>query len=166
MNNNKWWYIPLSVIAYFAVLAVLYYVLMFAEFILFEGSWGGNIIDFFVMLFNSLCYFVCSILYGYFALPAITDKSKISKKSSILLISLLFIIISVITCILISFDGISNIYYSFYDQIAFYMGPITEYVLYYTNQYAACACVFLVNTVVPICFTLGIAQKNKKDKSI
>lgn len=165
MRSNKWWYIPLSVIAYLAVLAVLHYVLMLAEFILFEGSWGGNNIGFFVMLFNSVFYIVSSILYAYFALPAITDKSKIGKKPAILLISVFFIIISVAACILISFDGASDIYYFFYNQISFYWAPITD-VLYYTNQYVACVCVFIINAIVPISFMLGIARKNKKDKAI
>ena len=161
MKRNKWWDIPLSVFGYLAVLAVLYYILFFGEFILFEGSWGGNIIDFFVMLFNSIVYLACSIIYGYFVLPAITDKIQVSKKTAIFLISVLFIILSVVACILITIDSSSDVYHFFYERIIFYWAPITEYVLYYTNQYIAGVCVFIVNAVAPICFMLGIKKQKR-----
>lgn len=166
MKSNKWWYIPLSAIAYLVISAVMYYVLVFAEFILFEGSWGGNIIDFFVILFNSVFYIAFSILFAVFILPKITDKSGVGKKTAILLISAFFIIISAFECIIISSDSTSDIHYFFYNQISLYWSFITEIVMYYTNQYIGCVCVFIVNAIVPISFMLSLVRKNKKDKSI
>lgn len=161
MKKNRWWHIPLSAIGYFVFMYINFYVLGFVEYLLFEDVWGGNIIDVFIMLFNIVFCFICSILFVCIVLPSIIDKGKIGKKTAFILVKLLFIIICIAECFLICFDGNSDIYYFLYQPICFYLAPITEYVLYYTNRFAACICVVIFNSAVLFSFYYAIKKHNK-----
>lgn len=161
MKHKNIWMVPISVIAAFIVELILYYVLQIIEFLLFEGKWGVNPIDGLITAFNMLFYAALSVVAYAVLLPKLFKKFKVDfKLSSIIIIMAMFVIVSVIQCVMLAKPGNTDFYYFLATIFNFYLSPF--YLLLDEKQILAYILVFVLNLFRPVCFIFGMKQSGKK----
>lgn len=85
-----------SVIALLIFVEMVFYnAVIFIEFILFEGSWGGNIIDAFCLLFNVIFYIMLSVTLYALIFPKIIKSCNLNKNAVIIILFIVCIMISI-----------------------------------------------------------------------
>lgn len=160
MKHKNIWMVPISAIAAFIVEVTLYYVLQIIEFLLFEGKWGVNPIDGLITAFNMLFYAAWSVVIYAVLLPKLFKKFKVDFKLSSTIIMAMFVIVSVIQCVMLAKPGNTDFYYFLATIFNFYLSPF--YLFLDEKQILACILVFVLNLFRPVCFVFGMNQSGKK----
>lgn len=160
MKHKNIWMVPISAIAAFIVELTLYYVLQIIEFLLFEGKWGVNPIDGLITAFNMLFYAALSVVIYAVFLPKLFKKFKVDFKLSSTIIIAMFVIVSVIQCVMLANPGNTDFYYFLATIFNFYLSPF--YLFLDEKQILACILVFVLNLFRPVCFVFGMNQSGKK----
>lgn len=160
MKHKNIWMVPISAIAAFIVELTLYYVLQIIEFLLFEGKWGVNPIDGLITAFNMLFYAALSVVIYAVLLPKLFKKFKVDFKLSSTIIIEMFVIVSVIQCVMLANPGNTDFYYFLATIFNFYLSPF--YLFLDEKQILACILVFVLNLFRPVCFVFGMNQSGKK----
>ncbi len=161
MKHKNIWMVPISAIAAFIVELTLYYVLQIIEFLLFEGKWGVNPIDGLITAFNMLFYAALSVVIYAVLLPKLFKKFKVDFKLSSTIIMAMFVIVSVIQCVMLAKPGNTDTYYFISSVLSFYLTPI-YYAVVDQKTVLAYVLIFLITVFKPVCFIIGTKHLQKK----
>lgn len=153
--NKKSLTVSFAVLGLIAVQCLIYKVIIFIEYLLLEGIWGGGIIDAFIMVFNTILFMLFSVLICALAIPKLVNEYGISYKFSLIQMFVLYLALAVFQCIIIS--GSSDFCYNMLELFRYDLDLIYDSVYYY-NKGLGYFFIIVLNLIKPAVFMLGLKK--------
>lgn len=163
--KKKWWVIPVTLIGALLAECIVFGLITFAEFLIFEGIWDGNsLTDTLVIVIKIIVYLVLSYFFYYIILPYIFIETGLDYKIISVILFILYTFISVIECWYI----LECYYWDILDYSAYYSSTdnmLIPFVFKWILMVVNIVLIFAVNFIRPIFFTVS-SYKSVKEKTI
>lgn len=153
--NKKSLTVSLAALGLIAVQCLIYKALVFIEYLLFEGSLGGVIIDLCIMIFNTAFFTIFSALICALAIPKLVKKNNIDYKFSFIQMFVLYVLMTILQCVIISRS--SDFCYNMLDFFGYNLDFIYDSIYYY-NKNAGYLSIIVMNMINPAVFLLGMKK--------